>query len=182
MKHLCIIASAVVLSVTSIAAHATTVVNIDVPQKRGTTVITCSGISAVVDCDGLLSNSLLAESNADTFAGTPANEASIASQFQSITGIPTTSGNVTKFDTPQGTKDLTFNVSGGWFFVKAGQYRSYLFADGAASVFFDKSGNDPGLSNYGYISVNAVPIPAAGFLLLAGLGGLAVLRRRRSRY
>ena len=31
------------------------------------------------------------------------------------------------------------------------------------------------------VSISAVPVPAAGFLLLAGLGGLAALKRRRAR-
>ena len=48
------------------------------------------------------------------------------------------------------------------------------------SVFFNKEGNDPGLSNYGTISTpNVIPLPAAGWLLIAGLGGLAAVKRRK---
>ena len=40
--------------------------------------------------------------------------------------------------------------------------------------------NAPGISNLTVIKIADVPLPAAGFLLIAGLGGLAAVRRRKT--
>ena len=49
-------------------------------------------------------------------------------------------------------------------------------------LFTNNNENNPGLSNIGLYKAPAtvIPLPAAGWLLIAGLGGLAVMRRRKS--
>ena len=56
--------------------------------------------------------------------------------------------------------------------------------------FLNSTGNGTAAANTGYsallsstgqLSISAVPLPAAGWLLLSGLGGLAAAGRRRSR-
>ena len=177
MKHKLVALLSVGLFAVATAASATSVVNIQVDGKSGTTTVTCD---VTVDCDGLLVGGVIDESNADTFAGKPADEADIAAQFKLITGIDVAASDVKKFDTVGDPNPFTFSIAGGWFFVKAGDYRSYLFSDKATDVTFLKTGNDPGLSNYGTINTpNVIPLPAAGWLLLAGLGGLAAYGRKK---
>lgn len=115
---------------------------------------------------------------ASAFDYNPANESMIASVFSNLLGLTgediITATNVTKIDltTEQNGSNFTFDVASDYFFVKYGQYTSFFSTGGnAQSVTF---AGKPGLSNYGEI-----PVPAAGLLLLSGLGGLAALRRRR---
>ncbi len=51
-----------------------------------------------------------------------------------------------------------------------------------ADIPLNGGGNTPGLSNirlYSTGPLSTIPLPAAGWLLIAGLGGLAAMRRRR---
>lgn len=75
-----------------------------------------------------------------------------------------------------GNLTLTVGVGG---ILKNTSYSlmNLLFADVAAVTFSSTSGGTVRIDNI--VATAAVPVPAAGFLLLAGLGGLAALRRRK---
>ena len=62
-------------------------------------------------------------------------------------------------------------------FVAQGYFSGPGFDNTYAPVTFSVS--DVGGITINYSAVAAVPVPAAGFLLLGGLGGLAALRRRK---
>ncbi|MWD29111.1 VPLPA-CTERM sorting domain-containing protein [Aquicoccus sp. SCR17] len=53
------------------------------------------------------------------------------------------------------------------------------------NLYFDFSNDDDGAVSGGYVKatfdVAAVPVPAAGFLLLAGIGALGAARKRNKR-
>jgi hypothetical protein len=66
----------------------------------------------------------------------------------------------------------SFNVTG------VGPWKYILFVDNSKSVF-PTSGTTDGFDIDAF-KVSVVPVPAAGFLLLAGLGGLAAMRRRKA--
>ncbi len=79
---------------------------------------------------------------------------------------------------------IAFKVGAGHFFLK-------LTDVGTVEISFDKNGASAGgLSHYtefgnicqddnGCEPPNEVPLPAAGWLMLAGIGGIAAVRRRR---
>lgn len=118
---------------------------------------------------------------ASAFDYDPASEARIAEVFSALLGLTgsdvLTSADVTKIDllASDNGSNFTFNVTTDYFFVKYGQFTSFFYTGGTAQdvTFAGK----PGLSNYGGIA--PIPVPAAGFLLLGALGGLAMVRRRR---
>jgi hypothetical protein len=78
-----------------------------------------------------------------------------------------------------GYGDLTLTVGvGGILKNTSYSMMNLLFADVEAVTFRSTSGGTVRIDNIS-VAIAAVPIPAAGFLLLAGLGGLAAMRRRK---
>ncbi|MDD9977213.1 MAG: VPLPA-CTERM sorting domain-containing protein [Boseongicola sp.] len=64
-----------------------------------------------------------------------------------------------------------------------GVMSSYTFADALSATFFGITSISFGHAGTDYYiagaTVNPIPVPAAGFLLLGGLGGLAAMKRRK---
>ncbi|WP_433989198.1 hypothetical protein SuNHUV7_35170 (plasmid) [Pseudoseohaeicola sp. NH-UV-7] len=65
----------------------------------------------------------------------------------------------------------------------ANTFAAYRFDNGLNGILSFFTPNDSGLSNYVIAGRNPspVPLPAAGWMLLAGVGGLAAMRRRKKR-
>jgi hypothetical protein len=68
----------------------------------------------------------------------------------------------------------------------ANSFGAYLYSDGLSGMFgfttaaTGSQGQSQGLSNYVVVGrVSEVPLPASALLLIGGLGGLMVLRRRK---
>lgn len=59
-----------------------------------------------------------------------------------------------------------------------GQFAAYKLNDWFGGVISYTTTNGSGLTNYVVAGLNPAPLPAAGWLLLAGFGGLAMVRRR----
>jgi hypothetical protein len=179
------------------AASASTV-NISV---TGTKIdVTCDG-TAAVSCQGLVNGSLIVAGNvvtggtAASLSTTNANvydigNSSIANEAQAldflIDGVDDNDfigANASKTDA-NGADFLSFLSDAEYivFKIGAGHFFLQLTGPGIVNITFDKDGQQKGgLSHYTeFGQLAAVPIPAAGLLLIAGLAGLGALRRRKA--
>lgn len=83
-------------------------------------------------------------------------------------------GRADEFDAPDAVLMATSDAfsNGGWGFLS-------LDFTGTRLTLGAGSGNEVGEPDFALAAVQVVPLPAAGFLLLGGLGGLAALKRRK---
>lgn len=180
------------------AAYATTI------TVSGTDItVECDGALAQ-DCKGVIGGSLTLTSNevtggalgslSDEFAdyyniGNNSVENEIAALTELVDGFTYTTGvktedladsitNSTKdVDTYEFDSDaeyIAFKTGGGHFFLK-------LLGSETITLNFAKNGESAGgLSHYTeFGQLSPIPLPAAGWLLLMGIGGLGVASRRR---
>lgn len=137
---------------------------------------------------GTLTGGVGEDGTSTAFSGVPGSEEAVANQVSILFGAPLELIEVFKTDVPkelpggvfaEGQSDSNFTalVGPGIFFTKYGNWRSYFSTDTEQMMTFTKEGDGPaGISNFG--TVNIIPLPAAGWLLLGGLGTLAAFRRR----
>jgi len=115
----------------------------------------------------------------NSFGSNPSDEA------QWINSILGTSYTLTNSDKTDPASDGTqYSSLAAYVIVKIGRTPNYSILRndtvGAFTFSWDgKSGGGAGISHFTEAGVAAVPVPAAGFLLIGALGGLVGLRRRR---
>ncbi|CUH39088.1 VPLPA-CTERM protein sorting domain protein [Jannaschia seosinensis] len=103
---------------------------------------------------------------------------SYTSQSESSDNI----SNVDSLDSFSGGDNGGWSGSAGYYLAWGGFDPRYVLikSDFADNTFtWNATGKGSGLSGVDGFDVAPVPLPAAGFLLLGGLGGLAAMRRRK---
>lgn len=104
--------------------------------------------------------------------------------------------NWTEFQSEPSFEDIKKDAKTGFFDIIANSYATvavllksgnefaaYKFDDGFSGRLDFVTANDNGLSNYVVLGTGTavVPLPAAGWLLLGGIGGMAALKRRKKK-
>lgn len=181
------------------AASASTV-NISV---TGTTIEVDCGGTAAQSCQGIVGGSLTVTNPGNQVTGGSAGalSTSSASLYQVGNASPENEAQALDFlidgiDNDDFTTGLTTQVaeadSDSLTFLSDAEYLAFkvgkdtfflqLTGPGIVTISFDKNGQKGnGLSHYTeFGQLAAVPIPAAGLLLIAGLAGLGALRRRKA--
>lgn len=169
--------------------------------KNGSTTVatvtcTAAGVAAP-ECQGVSGSPVGAFGvNAQAYSVTPANAESMAAFLNGLVGTTFTTGVRTNLvpadDTQDGVMDndileFTFTTEAAYFALKHGAATTFyknLAGLVTLTVFFDRA-NGPtgagfGLSNITeFGSTPEVPLPAAGWLMIAGVAGLGFAARRK---
>jgi hypothetical protein len=151
--------------------------------------IECSG--AIGSCLGLKGAAGSASfagntTSYDLYPGEPASQADIVTRYYNLIGQPVPAnpgsvGNEIGFNNQPGVTPVqsfaTMAIGSGVYYFKFSTKLLFILSDRVQNVTFRNFEGAPGdLSRFGII-----PLPAAAWLMLAGLGGLGLVARRRNR-
>ncbi|MGE0408453.1 MAG: VPLPA-CTERM sorting domain-containing protein [Amphiplicatus sp.] len=120
----------------------------------------------------------LSSTTASVYPGNPSNEASEATRLSTLSGLTFTSADADR--TLGNGGSMSFQTLAEYFLLKLGNVAVYLKNTSGGLLTVDyaaTAGAGAGLSHYTEFS--EVPLPAAGWLMLAGLAGLGFSTRRR---
>lgn len=181
LKYMKTLAAAGLLALFAGGVNAASVITVDdtVPENgaiQGT--VTC-----VASCQGYVGSGAWSATNAIMFTIQPNSLADEIAAVNNITG----ESYVTASKTEDGGENYTFFSSALYILFKIGGQdpSHFLIKNTEAGMITINwlAGDDrgTGLSHYTEFGTAPVPVPAAGFLLLGALGGLALMRRRRQR-
>ncbi len=208
-KNLTAIAAVAVMGLCSAGAQAASVLtfnSVDAPTDAASWTLSCTACDmlAFLDNDGdaydpyptySLAGSLGGVGSAFTRTGGPTasrnpNISGAALEEAFITAVASAQGETViggSFQKTESTSNINTGPgsptdAGDYFLWKAGQYA------GVAKLLSIQAGNmfsfsgTHGLSHVSHISTETtpVPLPAAGWMLLAGIGGLAAWRRKKA--
>jgi hypothetical protein len=128
----------------------------------------------------------LSSTNADEYLGVPASASAEAARLNLLAGT-SFSGTGALYDGNQtngGGGDLTFSTLATWIVLKIGSDNVFIrnCTNGLLTIAFDAfSGQGSGLSHYSEFGApSQVPLPAAVWLMGAGLAGLGFAGRKKS--
>lgn len=169
--------ASLILGYTALAAAAATLNVVD--EFDDTNGTNGSYISITCDCFGYDLNYAQSATKTEAVASSGGDDSAIISAFSSLSGIAESMISVAYKieDDADNIADnlLSLDIMAGMtYFVKKADYFGFFTATSDGQATFTSS-----ISNGGELTgVSEVPLPAAGWLLLAGVGGLAAIKRK----
>jgi hypothetical protein len=126
----------------------------------------------------------LSSTNAWFYDGQPASENAEAVRLNTLLGAPGTFSGADGVKTNGTGGDMTFDLNAAFAMIKIGNVSVFIATAGVlTNVVVDSfAGAGSGVSHFtafGEFDGNEVPLPAAGWLMLAGAAGLGFAGRRR---
>lgn len=114
-----------------------------------------------------------------------ANEATEVNQLNALLGLVPPDLFTVADASRENNGNSPFTFSGQYIALKVGQMTAYLFNSAGVEQTVTYSGNPAGglshKTNIGELPPTpTIPLPAAGWLLIAGLGGLVAMRKRKA--
>lgn len=180
------VSAAFVLSAFIVQPAAANVITINGGAGSVTCTPSCSaftGAGAPGEPTGL---GVLSATNADEYDGTPSSEANEAARLNTLAGTSFVGTDTTQIDgssSSDGSPDDTFMTLALYVVMKIGNDAIFIknTSGGQLTIAYDSfTGQGSGLSHYSAFGAAApIPLPAALWLMGAGIAGLGFARRRK---